>query len=61
MPQTSAWNKFPTPKNPLSRYKFTSIEVNFSPDVRTIFRQTYNILDWLGDVGGLTDALIIIV
>ena len=32
LPEPSAWNKFPTDANPKSRYKFTSIEVNFSLD-----------------------------
>ena len=32
MPEPSAWNKFPTVADPKSRYKFTSIEVNFSLD-----------------------------
>ena len=32
LPEPSAWNKFPTEANPDSRYKFTSIEVNFSLD-----------------------------
>ena len=37
-PKTSAWNVFPTPENPLTRYKFTSFEVNFSPHLKTIYR-----------------------
>ena len=36
MPEPSAWNKFPTEKSPLTRYKFTSVEVNFSLDMGTI-------------------------
>ena len=56
-PEPSAWNKFPTVENPLTRYKFTSVEVNHSADRQTIGRQTYSILDWLGDMGGLVDAL----
>lgn len=32
LPEPSAWNKFPTTTEPDSRYKFTSIEVNFSLD-----------------------------
>lgn len=32
MPEPSAWNKFPTTEDPLTRYKFTSVEVNFSLD-----------------------------
>ena len=57
MPEPSAWNKFPTTEKPLTRYKFTSVEVNFSLDEGTIQRQTYSMLDWLGDMGGLLDAL----
>lgn len=26
----SSWSKFPTEENPYSKYKFTSIEINFS-------------------------------
>ena len=51
-PEPSAWNKFPTVENPLNRYKFTSIEVNHSANMQTIGRQTYSLLDWLGDMGG---------
>ena len=32
LPEASAWNKFPTEENPLTRYKFTSVEINHSPD-----------------------------
>lgn len=59
-PQPSAWNKFPTAESPKERYKFTSVEVNFSLDTQHINRQTYNILDWLGDMGGLLDSLYMI-
>ena len=30
----------------------------FSPDLHTTYRQTYSMLDWLGDLGGLLDALL---
>ena len=60
LPEASAWNRFPTEEDPLSRYKFTSVEINFSPDMITINRDTYSLLDWLGDLGGLLDALYII-
>lgn len=60
-PKISSWNSFPTEEDPSLRYKFTSAEVNFSPDLKTIYRQTYSALDWLGDIGGLTDALMIII
>lgn len=60
LPQPSAWNKFPTKEQPLTRYKFSSLEVWFGQDSLTINRQTYSALDWLGDIGGLLDSLYII-
>ena len=56
----SAWNYFPTKENPNSLYKFTSIEINLNKDLKQINRQTYSLLDWLGDAGGLLDALFFI-
>ena len=57
MPQPSSWNKFPTKEDPSRRYKFTSLEVNLSLDKLVVNRETYSLLDWLGDLGGLFDAL----
>ena len=57
VPRPSAWSKFPTEENPENRYKFTSLEINFSQDQLLIDRSTYSFLDWLGDVGGLLGAL----
>ena len=54
----SAWNVFPTAKNPSTRYKYLSIEYNMSLDVLNWNRQTYSLLDWLGDLGGLLDILL---
>jgi len=31
-----------------------------SPDKQVYNRQTYSLLDWMGDLGGLYDALILI-
>ena len=59
-PRPSAWRKFPTNENPNFRYKFSSISLRISPDLIVIERQTYGLLEWLGDIGGLFDALIII-
>ena len=56
----SSWNKRITPENPLNRYKFTSIEINASMDQNFITRETYSLLDYLGDLGGLFDALTIL-
>ena len=58
--QISSWNNYPTKEDPDALYKFTSIEVNFNKDINQINRQTYSLLDWLGDAGGLLDALFFI-
>ena len=47
-------------ENPDGQYKFGSIEINIDSTTNKINRQTYHILDWLGDIGGFTDALFII-
>ena len=60
LPQPSAWNKFPTKEDPSRKYKFTSLELNMSLDKFVINRESYSMLDWLGDLGGLFDALKII-
>ena len=57
LPQPSAWNKFPTKEDPFKKYKFTSLEVNLSLDKLVVNRETYSLLDWLGDLGGLFDAI----
>ena len=33
------------------------MEIKMSLDLLTWMRQTYSLLDWLGDLGGLFDAL----
>ena len=56
----SSWNIYPTKENPNTRFKFTSVELNLNKDIDQINRQTYSLLDWLGDAGGLLDALFFI-
>ena len=61
----SAWDKFPVndPLNPdlaFTKYKFTSFAVSINMDLRQINRVTYGLLDWLGDCGGLIDAIFLI-
>ena len=51
---------YPTKENPYSRYKFTSFELSISSDKLVVNRQTYSLFDWLGDLGGLFDALFFI-
>ena len=55
-PQASAWIEHPT-KNETGLYKFSSIEVNLDQRIRSVQRETYDLLSWLGDIGGLVDAL----
>ena len=47
-------------EKPDGEYKFASLEIVASPTTHLVSRQTYNILEWLGDVGGLNDSLYII-
>ena len=58
-PQISSWFENLAEK-PDGLYKFTGMAVNVSMDLRAINRETYDTLQWLGDIGGLVDALIII-
>ena len=55
-PIASAWNG-DLAKNETGLFKFSSFEVNLDLRVRIINRQTYDVLSWLGDLGGLIDAL----
>ena len=50
---------WPTKKQS-SIYKIGTFWFSLHPSMTTIERQTYSILDWLGDVGGLFDGLKII-
>ena len=56
-PQPSAWDKFPTSEDPLSKYKYVSLELVVGLDKVIINRESYSLLDYLGDLGGLIDAL----
>jgi len=38
-------------------WKITSATVLLNPDVLSYERQTYSLLDWVGDIGGLYDGL----
>ena len=40
-----------------NEYKFTGIELQFSLDLGITERSSYSLLEWLGDCGGLLDAL----
>ena len=55
----SAYTSWPTRDNP-SRYKINSIWLELSKSQTTIERQTYSMLELMGDVGGLLDGLKIV-
>ena len=59
-PQRSAWNTFPTAENPGSKFKYIGVDFWLSPNMKIWTRETYSILDFLGDMGGLYDALYLI-
>lgn len=44
-------------ENPNGQYKFGSFSIALKPQTSVINRTTYSPLDWLGDIGGLIDAL----
>lgn len=56
-PLPSAWTNYPTREDPTGQFKFTSIYIQVTQDMQVTERETYGILEWLGDVGGLVDAL----
>ena len=53
----SSWNEFPTAQSKSTKFKYASIEWNYDHNLFHWQRQTYSLLDWLGDLGGLFDAL----
>ena len=42
-------------------YKLNSVYLSYNPEVTTVERQTYSLLDWIGDIGGLFDGLTLLV
>ena len=48
---------FPTKDNPDTKYKFNSLVLYVSLDSLVTERETYGVLEWMGDLGGLFDAL----
>ena len=60
IPQPSGWTHKITPEDPYARFKFSSVEMQLNFDLQQINRKTYALLDWLGDWGGLLDALFLI-
>ena len=58
-PKISSWATHPS-VNPEGKYKFSSMGLYVDQRVLTTNRSTYNILECLGDIGGLMDALVLI-
>lgn len=46
--------------NPNGLYKFASLDFKPVKSVNKINRQTYSFFEWLGDIGGLLDAVLVI-
>ena len=57
IPQPSVMNKWPTKEKPDNWYKIVSSYITLTMGQTQIERQTYSFLEWLGDIGGLFDAL----
>ena len=55
--EQSSWSHYPTADNPFGLFKYMSFDIYFSQDLQKINRQTYSFLDFLGDLGGLFEAL----
>lgn len=56
-PAPSSMSQWPTKENPDVYYKVASTYVTLTMDQNVIERNTYSFLEWLGDIGGLYDAL----
>ena len=56
-PLPSGFTNFPSDKDPEGKFKFSSLVMLISLDMQITDRATYGFLEWLGDVGGLFDAL----
>ena len=41
-------------------YKFASVDFKPMKSINKINRQTYSFFEWLGDIGGLLDAVLVI-
>ena len=56
-PLPSGFTTFPTKEKPDTLYKFSGFVLSVSLDMLITERETYGVLEWLGDIGGLFDAL----
>ena len=58
--ETTLHGNFPTEENPNAMWEYILVHFSLDSDLRQISRQTYSILDWCGDWGGVLDALFLI-
>ena len=59
IPEPSSHIRWPTKENPFVTHKFTSIWLEQGLKQFITERSTYSMLEWVGDVGGLYDGLIV--
>ena len=52
----SAWNDHPS-RNSTGLYTFSRTEIYVDQRIKVTKRNTYDVLDWLRDCGGLTGAI----
>ena len=57
----SAWNDYPTVENPKGLYQYGRVIVSRSTDLIIHNRETYGLLEWVGDIGGVLEGLSLIV
>ena len=55
--QPSIYREWPTKTNSTLVYKLSSLWIEFGQSLTETERQTYSMLDLLGDIGGLFEAL----
>ena len=60
MEDTPHFGTYPSEENPNAMWEYLFIHFSLDNDLRQISRQTYSILDWCGDWGGVLDALFLI-
>ena len=60
IPEHSSYGDWPSRANPDAHYKFVGFWTELSQSLITTERKTYSILEWVGDVGGLYDGLLVI-
>ena len=56
----TSWNTYPSESNPDALYKFASLNIALNRDLIVNHRSSYDLLDWIGDVGGFYSAIHII-